>query len=120
MKLTKYICANILSLLGNFGLLVMLSYMFLAELVYPEYLVEGYVFTLLVICITTYIYIIPSLLILLPIENILTRKFFNKEYFLDIQIKNKYLKYTYNILFWLGFICSFLYLLLYCWMISKL
>lgn len=113
MNITKYVCANILSLFGNFGLLVVLSYMFLAGLVYPDYLVDGYIFNLLVLCSKTYIYIIPSLLVLLPIENISARNLVNKESFFDIQIKNKYLRYTYNVIFWLGIACSIWYLFVF-------
>ena len=113
MNTTKYICANILSLFGNFGLLVLLSYMFLAILVYPDYLVDGYIFTLVVLYSKTSIYIIPSLLILIPIENILARKLVNKESFLNIQIKNKYLRLTYNVLFWLGITFSLSYLFVF-------
>lgn len=113
MKFTNFICANFLSLLGNFGLLVILSYMYLAALVYPDYLFEGFVFKLLCICFNTYIYIIPILLALLPIEDILARKLFNKDSFISILIKNKYLRHTYNVIFWLGLICSVLYLYFY-------
>ncbi len=119
MNITKYICANILSLLGNFGLLIMLSYLFLAGLVYPDYLVDGYIFALLVICSKTYIYIIPSFFILLPIENTLARKLINKESFFEIQIKNKYLRHTYNVIFWIGIICSIIYLIGYLWLLSR-
>ena len=106
MKITKYISANILSVLGNIGFGVGLSYMYLASLVYPGYLVDGIVFKLLCVCLNTYIYIIPLLIVFLIIENILARKLFRKEGFLNIQIKNKYLKYTYNVIFWLGLIGS--------------
>lgn len=56
MKITNFICANILSLLGNIGLFVVLSYTYLAILVYPDYLVDGIIFKLLSICLNTYIY----------------------------------------------------------------
>jgi len=109
MKITNFICANILSLLGNIGLFVVLSYTYLAFLVYPDYPVDGIIFKLLSICLNTYIYIIPILLVLLPIEDILARKLISKEGFLNIQIKNKYLRYTYNIIFWLGIISAITY-----------
>ena len=113
MKITNFICANILSLSGNIVFFVVLLYIFLAFLVYPDYLVDGIVFKLLGICIYTYIYIIPLLLVLLPIEELLVRKLLHKDGFFSIQIKNKYLKYTYNAIFWLGFSCSVLYLCMF-------
>lgn len=113
MKITKYICANFLSLLGNLGLLLIVSYIYLAVLVYPDYLVDGFVFSLLKIYIKTYLYMFPILIVLLPIEDILVRKLFNKDSFINSQIKNKYLRQIYNVIFWLGFICSFFYLFYY-------
>ena len=113
MCITKNICANIISFLGNLILLLMACYLVLASLVYPDYLLDGIIFTLLNICFKTYIYIIPSLFILGPIEDIFVNKIFNKKYSLNYEIKNKYLRCAYNILFWIGFICSCLYLILY-------
>lgn len=113
MKITKYICANFLSLLGNLGLLLILSYIYLVVLVYPDYLIDGLVFSLLNIYIKIYLYMFPILIVLLPIEDILVRKLFNKDSFINIQIKNKYLRQIYNVIFWLGFICSFFYLFYY-------
>ncbi len=57
MKITKYICANFLSLLGNLGLLLILSYIYLVVLVYPDYLIDGLVFSLLNIYKDLFIYV---------------------------------------------------------------
>ena len=109
----KFYMCKYLSLSGNIVFFVVLLYIFLAFLVYPDYLVDGIVFKLLGICLNTYIYIIPLLLVLLPIEELLVRKLLHKDGFFSIQIKNKYLKYTYNAIFWLGFSCSVLYLCMF-------
>ena len=111
MKLTKYVSANILSLFGIIGMFSLLYYTFLSYLVYPNYLLEGFAFDLFGICINTYIYLIPIIIFLLILEIQ-----FNKKYTLNIQCNNKYLINTYNILFWLGIVCSVLYLLLYLWL----
>lgn len=113
MSITKNICANIISLLGNLIFIVAICYMLLSLLVYPDYLLDGITFNILVLCLKTYIFIIPSLFILEPIEDIFANKIFHKKNLLNYQIKNKYLRCTYNILFWFGFICSSLYLILY-------
>ncbi len=113
MSITKNICASIISLLGNLIFIITICYMLLSSLVYPDYLLDGITFRILCACIDYYIYIIPCLFILGPIEDILANKVLHKENFLNFQIKNEYLKYTYNILFWFGFICSSLYLILY-------
>lgn len=114
MNIPKYICANILSLLGIVGAGSLLCYTLVSFLVYPDFLLEGFAFNLFGICINSYIYIIPTIIFLLIIEIQ-----FNKKYTINMQIKNKYLRYTYNILFWLGITCSILYLLFYLWFITR-
>ena len=119
MSITKNICANIISLFGIFILILLICYMLLTLLVYPDYILDGFTFKLLVLCCNLYIFVIPSLIILGTIEYFFADKISFKKYFLNFQIKSKYLKYTYNILFWLGIVSSVLYLFVYVWVISR-
>lgn len=119
MNISKCICTNIIYLLGIFILLVTLCYAFLSFLVYPEYLLSGPTFFILVLCYKTYIYILPSLFILGIIEFKIANKIFHKNHFVNIQITNKYIRYTYNTLFWLGITSSIFYISIYIWILSR-
>lgn len=119
MSISKNICANIISLLGNLIFILTICYILLSLFVYPDYLLDGITFNILSVCLNTYIFIIPCLFILWVIEDIFANKIFHKKYFLNYQIKNKCFRHTYNILFWLGIICSILYLLFYVWFITR-
>ena len=116
MKLTKYIFANILSLLFIFVLLLTGIY-YISIYIYPpifylyyHFLNKYNVYIILNICTI-------CIFILLFIE-ILIAKIHNT-HIVNIEIKNKSLKSIYNILFWLGIICSILYLIMYIWLVSK-
>ena len=61
---------------------------------------------------------ILGLLIFVPIE-MLFHKIMHNKFILNIPFGNEGLRYTYNILFWLGIVCSILYLLFYLWFITR-
>ena len=118
MNITKYICANILSVLGNIGLFITLClfYAFVTDANYNY--VVGLIAYSASLCFSSYIYIIPFFVILLLIETLLHKITLNK-FLLNIPFKNENIRYTYNILFWLGIVCSILYLLFYLWFITR-
>ena len=118
MNIKKYICANILSLLGNVGLFIALC-LFYAFVIDANYnYIVGIIAYSASLCFSTYIYIIPTVFVLLLIE-ILVHKITHNKFTLNIPFKNENIRYTYNILFWLGIICSILYLLCYLWFITR-
>ena len=119
MSIKKYICANILSFLGNFGLIILLLLLCLYILVYPSYnFFSGVVAYIASWCFGTYIYIIPTVFILLLVE-MLIHKITHNKFALNISFKNDNIRYTYNILFWLGIVCSVLYLIDHIWFITR-
>jgi len=120
MNVTKYICLHIISFLGFIGLIVLMCFIALDIFVYPDYnFICGFVASLAIKCFNVYFYIIPILVILLPIEFLLHKLTHNK-FLLNIPLKNKSIICTYYILFWLGIISSILYLIGYLWFVSKL
>ncbi len=119
MKITKYISANILSLLGNIMSFLILNLMFLMtnpDLSFPkqEFVKSFYlnIFTLSEMFWNFGLYIILGLIILFIIE-ILLNKTAPNLYTINIEVKNKYLQNTYNVIFWFGIICSIIYMLIY-------
>ena len=115
MKLTKYICANILSLVGLY-LLILFILLVITDINFNG-TNELYGISLFVhydIYITSIFFLIAFLMI-----DILINKLFQDKYTINIQLKNKNLLRIYNILFYLGVVCSFAYLALYLWFISK-
>lgn len=118
MNITKYICANILSLLGNIGIFIALC-LFYAFVIGADYnCVVGFIAYSASLCFSTYIYIIPFVVLLLLIETLLHKITHNK-FILNTSFKNESIRYTYNILFWIGITCSILYLLFYLWFITR-
>ena len=118
MSITKNICANILSLLGNVGLFIALC-LFYAFVFGANYnYVVGLIAYSASLCFSSYIYIIPSIIILLLIE-LLIHKITHNKFLLNIPFKNKNIKQTYNILFWIGIVCSILYIIEYLWFITR-
>ena len=119
MNVTKYICANIISLLGIFGLVILLSFLCLYVLIFPDYnFFCGLIANIGYICFVSYIYLIPVLCFALPIE-ILFHKITHNKFVLNIPFKNEDIKYTYNILFWIGITSSALYLIFYLWFVTR-
>lgn len=112
MKLTKYICANILFLMGNAGLCI-----FLLSLI-GTYTIQGNVWMYIERNCGIWAFIILGFLLILPIE-IFANKITHNKFLLNIPFKNENIRYTYNILFWLGIVCSILYLLFYLWFITR-
>ena len=106
MKLTKYVSANILSLVGNVGLLIFLLALWgrgQIAVMSSTYFEEN--------C-GIWAFMIAGIIFILPID-LLLNKIFHNELTISIQIKNKYLRYAYYVLFWLGIVCSILYLSLF-------
>jgi len=102
MKFTKYISANIISLLGNIGfLIVLINWNF----------VENY-------C-GEYAFILVFFILVLLIE-ILIRLILNNKFAIYIPIKDDVLISIYFVLFSFGFTCSILYVLAYFYFVSKL
>lgn len=106
MKITKYICANLLSLFGIFLLLLFLLYLITdfyfdgTNDIYGVSLIENSLYySATVIC----------LIFLLLIE-ILVNKLSKNKYLLKTNINDKNLQNLYNVMFWLGFISSILYI----------
>ena len=118
MNIKKYICANILSLLGNLGLLIALCAFYIFAINANYNYIVGLIAYLASFCFGKYIYIIPIIVILLLIE-VLMHKITHNKFLLNIPFKNENIRYTYNILFWLGIVCSILYLLFYLWFITR-
>lgn len=116
MKLTKYFSANILFLLGIllFLLLILLEITGSSydepNKIYIDSLIEHW-----------YIYIpsVLGLLVFLPIE-MLFHKITHNKFILNIPFKNEGIRYTYNILFWLGIVSSIFYLAVFVWGITRL
>jgi len=100
MKITNYISANILSLLGNITILVTVCFFILktcSEITYNQLIIfVNYYFYYLIIVIL--------LMLIFIIEKFLTNKF-NKTV-INIEIKNKTIKYIHRIIFFTGFIFS--------------
>ncbi len=120
MNMTKYICMNILSILGNVGFSILLCMLFITLFMYTSdynYLM-GLIAFLGDICFRYYIVIIPLIILILPIEMFIHKIAHNK-FIIDIAFKNEKIRYTYNILFWLGIISSVLYLLFYLWFVTR-
>ncbi len=113
MKITKYICANSLAVLGNLAL-----FSFLYSLLFDNFYDPIYQLILQVFGFyyDTYLFIIIILLLLLPIE-ILLNKLFHNKFVLNLNIRNKNLRQIYSVMFWLGLICSILYVLFLCYII---
>lgn len=65
-----------------------------------------------------YITSVLGLLILTPIE-MLFHKITHNKFILNIPFGNEGIKYVYNILFWFGIISSFLYLLVFIWVVTR-
>jgi hypothetical protein len=116
MKITKYISANVLSIFGMFLLLLFLLFLVTSfyydgtNALYGLSLIENsFFYSVTIIC----------LFFVLLIE-IVINKCSNNKYLLTIKIKNKDLHDLYNMIFWLGFISSFLYIACLCYIISIL
>lgn len=119
MSIKKYICANILSFLGNIGFCILLCMIFITIFFYYAYnFFTGLIAYLASLYFRTYIYIIPTIVILLLIE-VFIHKITHDKFLLNIQFKNDNIRYTYNILFWLGIVFLLLYLLFYLWFITR-
>lgn len=115
MKITKYICTNILSLFGLFLLSLFLIFIWTDIKYNGTSTLHG---VSLLENSYNYISVIVILITSLTIEALLS-KILNK-YVLNFQIKNIYLHHIYNALFWIGFSCSIIYLALYIYIIAKL
>lgn len=119
MNIKKYICANLLSFFGNIGFSILLCMIFITIFFYNAYnFFTGLIAYSASLCFGTYIYIIPSMIIMLLFE-LLIHKITHNKFLLNIPFKNENIRYTYNILFWLGIVCSILYLLFYLWFITR-
>lgn len=125
MNITKYICANILSLFGNGILFLSLSIICLMgnyELSFTKNIIIQSFFKIIFkfseLLLNIYTDIVYCFLILCLIE-ILFHKFTRNKFILNIPFKNEKIKYTYNILFWIGITCSNLYLLFYLCFITR-
>jgi len=116
MKLTKYLSANILFLLG-----ILLFILFILMVItgahydgqnklYIDSLIEHW-----------YIYIptVLGLLVLIPIE-MLFHRITNNKFLLNIPFKNDDIRHTYNFLFWFGIICSIFYLSVFIWGVNRI
>ena len=112
MKLSKYICANMLFLIGNAGLCI-----FLLSLI-GTYNIQGNAWMYIERNCDIWAFTILGFLLISPIE-ILLHKITHNKFILNIPFKNENIRYTYSILFWVGIICSVLYLLLYVWIITR-
>ncbi len=116
MKLTKYISLNILFLLGILILILSIPFVITSlnfngtNNIYGVSLFKHRFI---------YLTFITFLIIIIPIE-MLFHKLTKNKFLLNIPLKNKSIVYTYYILFWLGIICSILYLIGYLWFVSKL
>ena len=113
MKLTKYICTNILFLLGIilFTLFICLS---MDDADYEKYNYGYYLFD----HCSFYVPSIIGLLMLTPIE-MLFHKITHNKFSLNIPFGNEGIKYIYNILFWLGITSSIFYLSVFFWGITR-
>ena len=118
MNITKYIFGNILSLLGNLGLLIALCAFYIFAISANYNYIVGLIAYLASFCYGKYIYIIPIIVILLLIE-VLIHKITHNKFLLNIPFKNENIRCTYNILFWLGIICLILYIIDYIWFITR-
>ncbi len=112
MRLSKYLCANILFLIGNAGLCI-----FILSLIGP-YNIQGNACMYIEKNCGVWGLAILGIILILPIE-ILLHKITHNKFLLNIPFKNKNIMYTYNILFGLGLFCSILYLLFYLWLITR-
>jgi len=119
MKLTKCICANILALFGDIGFLIALCALYISIIDAGYNYVVGLIADLAIKCFHAYSCIIPAIIILLLAE-ILLHKITHNKYILNIPFKNDNIRYTYNILFWVGIFSSVFYLLFCIWFITRL
>ncbi len=109
MKLKNYICLNILSILGNFGLII--SFLFLVTALNYDGINDIYGYFLVEHCFS-YILIILLFYVLFIIE-LLIRRLKKYKQLIDINTRNLTLNYIYNIFFYLGLLFSILVLLFY-------
>lgn len=117
MKITKYLSANLLSLSGNIGFLICFCALLLYMNLLPDFrITSGIIAYLMIYSFRTYIYIIPWLILLLPID-ILINTFLHNKYTINIPIKNEHL---YHVIFWFGIICSIIYLFAYYYFATRL
>ena len=126
MKLTKYLSTNILSFFCNiisFAIICLFYLMMHQELSFSKSILLksffSFIFYLGELCINFYLFIFSSFCLALIIE-LFFHKLTKNKFILNISLKNKSIIYTYYILFWLGIICSILYLIGYIWFVSKL
>lgn len=112
MKLSKYICTNILFLIGIAGLCIFLLSLF------GTYTIQGNAWMYIERNCGVWGLTILGIISILPIE-MLFHKITHNKFILNIPFKNENIRYTHIILFWLGIVCSVLYLLLYLWFIAR-
>ena len=104
MKIQKYICTNILSLLGNIILLYFLLFIF--DLNWFDFILKH-------VDLYFLFDVFANLIILIV-------KVCHRKFIIKIQIKNKIVEQIYNNLFWIGLICSIFYFLFYIFVVILL
>lgn len=114
MKIQKYICTNILSLLGNIILLYFLLFIF--DLNWFDFILKHIDLYFL---FDVFANLIVLIFILLGVE-ILIVKICHRKFIIKIQIKNKIVEQIYNNLFWIGLVCSIFYFLFYIFVVILL
>ena len=112
MNLSKYICANILFLIGNAGLCISLLSLI------GTYTIQSNAWMYIEKNCGIWAFAILGFILTLPIE-ILLHKITHNKFIINIPLKSGNIRYTYDILFGLGIACSILYLLLYLWFITR-
>jgi len=106
MNLNKYICANILSFIGNIGLFIFLLSSF------GNYRIQGKAWMYIEENCSLWAFLIAGIILFLLIE-VSIYKISHNKYSISLPTKNEYIKRIYNILFWLGVVCSIIFLLIY-------
>lgn len=115
MKIQKYICSNILSLLGNISLVLILYFIISGLQIFPKILymkvwtfINSYFYCVLIIILFSF---------LMLIEIIINKKYPNK-IFTNFEITNKIQKIIYNLFFYTGFVFSLANAVLVCLYLS--
>ena len=110
MKLSKYVCANILSFLGLTALTTLLLFLFtynyIQDEIFKMFIKYGPIYTLLIV----------SSILLLPVEILISNKLL-KKYFLNFRIKNECKIHAYNVFFYIGIMLALLYLLIFSYLL---
>ena len=115
MKLTKYYCTNVLSLLGNIYIFLCIFIVFISIsplywILYAIIKVEDFFYNIFAFMIVLFSFFLPT--------EILLNKLLKGKYLIKTEIKKG--KVYYNVIFYIGFIFSILYLfyLIYIFVVS--